>query len=482
MNRKWILIALLAFLLPVIARALWFFPGYGTRPKVKTPDFAAMKMPVAPVQSPAPDANLTQAGGVVVFDTLHANQFQQSEVQSLTEALGARGARVEFDMEYGMLESRLRYASAYVIVAPNMLFTNDEIRILTAFVERGGRLAVFTDATRGALLYDYNTGTESLFPDSNAANPLLGPFGITINSDYLYNLVENEGNFRNVFFDDFGKNELTFGLKQVAFYGAHSVKSDSGLVLLSSGEQTLSSLTDAHNPSEGGAALSADGNVLAFGDFTFLSTPYNGVADNSTLIANIADFLLGGTRKQSLANFPFIFSGKTVQVLPTSEVQMTAEMVAALGGMQFSLQMVNTQMQMVDKAPVKGDTIVLGTFTQTEDLLPYIEAFNLVTDDFSPYIELDGFGKIGRTGNGLLLFEAGKQGNTLILLAETTDDLTYLLNTLNSGLYGCLIQGEIGVCSIGYGGSFSEEPTYEVTPTPYDAPAGQGTPAPTAAG
>jgi hypothetical protein len=297
-------------------------------------------------------------------------------------------------------------------------------------------------------------------------------------------MAENEGNFRNVYFDQFGKNELAIGLKRVALYGSHSIKTDSGTLLLTSGKQTFSSLTDTHNAAEGGAALSADGNVLVMGDFTFLATPYNTVADNSTLIANIADFLLGGTRQPSLADFPFLFSGKTVQVLPTSEVQMTAEMVAALGGLQTNLQNVGTQIQLVEKAPSTGDTLVLGTFVQSEDLLPFIEGFDLVTEDFSTFVEVPGMGKVGRTGNGLVLFEAGEKGNTLTLLAETTDDLTYLLNALNhGGLSSCLVQGRIALCSIGFGGSFSEEPTdyYGETPTPV-APSEDVTPAPTAAG
>lgn len=482
MNRKWIWFALLVFLLPIAARALWFFPGYYNRgSEVPMPDYTGGDLPAAPIQTPGPQNAMSQVGGVVLFDIQHSNMFQQSEIQSLTEALNTRGARVEFDMDYGMLEARLRYASAYVIIAPNAYFSSDEIRILTAFVERGGRLAIFTDATRGMLMYDYNTGSETLFADSNAVNPLLASFGITVNNDYLYNLLENEGNFRNVYFDQFGKDELSINLKQVALYGTHSVKTSSGTLLLMSGEQTFSSLTDAHNALEGGAALSADGSVLVFGDFTFLNAPYNNVADNAVLIGNIADFLLGGTRVQTLSNYPFLFSGKTVQVFPTSEVQMTAEMVAALAQMQSNLSYLNVGLKMVEDGPARGDKLILGTFVQSDDLDPYISDFNLVTDDFSSFVEVPGFGKVGRIGTGLLLFQKGENGNTLVLLAETTDDLTYLLGALSgSGLYGCLLQDEIGVCSIGYGGSFSEDPyiPYYEEPAPTEVPVEEATPTP----
>jgi hypothetical protein len=357
-----------------------------------------------------------------------------------------------------------------------MLFTSDESRIISAFVQRGGRLVVFSDATRGLLSYDFVTGNQTMYSDSDIVNPLLAPFGLSVNNDYLYNIVRNEGNFRNVFFDQFGKSEVTFGLKQIALYGTHSVKTDSGLILLSSGDQTLSSQTDAHDPSAGGAALSADGNVLVFGDFTFLTTPYNEVADNAALIANIADFMLSGTRKQTLANFPYIFNGKNVQILPTSEVQITAEMIASLGRMQTSLKMLNLEMKITDKVPAEGDTLILGTFTQNGDLLPLIKPFGLLVDEFAPYIEVPGFGKVGRTGTGMLLFKPGPKGNTLILLADTNDDLTYLLDALSAGgLTGCLLQGEVGVCSIGFGGSFSENPTPTPVITPVEA-------TPTAAG
>jgi hypothetical protein len=204
--------------------------------------------------------------------------------------------------------------------------------------------------------------------------------------------------------------------------------------------------------------LSEDGNVIAFGDLTFLTPPYNNVADNATLIANIADFMLGGKRTTTLANFPYIFSQHTLQVLPTSEVQMTAEMIAALGRLQASLEGANLSMQIATGEPEDGDLLVLGTFTPTDDLLPYIEPFDLLMDEFTEYVEVPGFGNVGRTGNGILIFDAGKQGNTLILLADTVDDLTFLLDTVSSGsLYGCVLQGDIGVCSIGFGGSFSED-------------------------
>jgi hypothetical protein len=488
MKKDLLWIAAAALLLPILARLIWFYPGVPSRPEIATPDYQSLSIPQAPIETPDSEEKVKQRGGVVLVDYTHTNQFQPAEIQSLNDTILQRGGRVETLTDATALVNKLKYASAYVVISPSIAFSTEEMRLVRLFVERGGRLAVFTDATRGLMYFDYFSGNTLLTPDVNAVNPLLASFDLTINNDYLYNLVENESNFRNVYFDEFGKDALTFGLKRVALYGTHSVESDTGLVLLQGSESTFSSGTDAHNPAEGGAALSESGNVVAFGDFTFLTPPYNQVADNATLIANLADFLLGGRRTFTLAAFPYVFSQPMLQVLPTSEVQMTAELIAALGRLQTALQLVDISTQIVTEAPDEGDTLVLGTFTPSDDLLPFLEPFNdFYLDDVSEYITVPGFGNVGRYGNGILLFNTGKRGNTLVLLADSVDELTTLLDTVSGGsFYGCLLQGNIGVCSIGYGGSFSEEnpsgeesPSREpvigeATPTPIPSPAPGG--------
>src|SRR5690606_7586675 len=114
------------------------------------------------------------------------------------------------------MESQLKYASAFVSISPSFPFNTSEIQALKNFTERGGKILVFTDATRNFISVDFVSGNPIAIGDSNAANSLLKVFDITVNNDYLYNTQDNEGNFRNVFFDEFGKSELTFGLKEIA--------------------------------------------------------------------------------------------------------------------------------------------------------------------------------------------------------------------------------------------------------------------------
>lgn len=480
MTRKTIWIVLAALLLPLLLRFIWFFPGFDLPRSISTPDYIDLKMPEAPISTPA-TVQVDQTGGVVLVDQDHSNQFQPNEIQSLDDALTTRGAHMEFNNDATLLTSQLKYANTYVVISPALSFTSDEIQIVKEFVDRGGRLAVFTDATRGLVSYDFN-GNPLTTSDVDIANPLLQPFDLSFNADYLYNLVKNEGNFRDVYFETFGKSDLTWGLKKVAFYGVHSVNTDSGLTLLLGDDKTLSSRTDAtpnNDPKESwaAAALSPNGNVLAIGDFTFLTSPYNTVADNAVLIQNIADFLLGGDRKASLEDFPYVFKGGTVSLLPTSNVQLTAELTGSLARLQSSLEDTNKNLQVVKNAPSSGDLIVLGTFSPSDDLAPYIEPFDLTLDEFSEFIDVSHFGKVGRSGNGILLFRSGQDGNKLILLADSVDDLTTLMDTLSNGdLSRCVLQNDTSICSVGFGGGFSES-----TPTP-EIPEGPPTEIPTPAG
>jgi hypothetical protein len=481
MKKNMIWVALAALVIPTLARGLWFYRGIPNQPKIATPDYQSFSISQPPLATPA-NEKVKAVGGVVLFDMAHVNQYQSAEVQTLQEEIAKRDGKLETITDATLLEQKLKYASAYVVISPSTVFADTEIRLVKDFVNRGGRLLVFTDATRGVVYYDWYSGMETNYADSGVTNPLLSPFGITVNNDYLYNVKEHEGNYRNIYFDDFGKDELTFGLKRVAFYGAHSVKSASGLTLFRGDEFTLSSVDDAHHPAEGGAAISEDGNVLAFGDFTFLTSPYHSVADNATLIANIADFTLSGKQTITLANFPYLFTQSVVQVYPTSEIELTAETIAAIGGIQQALRAVNVNVEVADKAPRGGDTLVLGTFTPSDDLAEFTEPFNIELSEEKETIVIKKFGEIGRTGNGLLLFDQDRNGNTLTLLSDTQENLVLLLTTLGSGsLSGCILQDNLAVCGVGYGsyseettsGVATEEPTSEnATPVPEATPAG----------
>ncbi|HRJ56445.1 MAG TPA: hypothetical protein PLV64_09190 [Anaerolineales bacterium] len=478
MKKQFIYIALAALILPSLLRGLWFHRGVPQRPEIATPDFASFAAPEAPVNSSAAgDAdNVKEMGGTVVMDLIHGNQFAMNEIESLTRAIKARGGNVENLTDSTSLEYLLRYASAFITVSPSYSFTVYETQLLKRFADRGGRILVFTDATRNSIYYDFISGNPIAYGDANAANSLLSAFDMSVNNDYLYDTEKNEGNFRNVLFDEFGKSELTFGLKQVALYGLRSVESPSGLVLFQAADTTRSSTNDAHDPGQGGAALNAEENVAAIGDFTFLSAPYNAYTDNATLIANLADFALGGEQSQTLANFPFLFSGESVQVFVSPDLIKTTELVSALSGLQSSLRFMDVEVEFVDDVPTSGDVIIIGSFEATEEIEPFAKKFD-VEFDGGDYITTVEFGEIGRYGNGILMLDATTRGNTLVLLADTPDDVIALIGLVNGGsLYTCLTSDKVAVCGIGYGGDYYSEPQEEDPPAEESTEGSEGEP------
>src|SRR5512136_1384417 len=119
LKRHQLWIALAALLLPILARALFFYQGFSIRPKVQAPAYTANLLPQPPVSTAASQEVQSTAGKIVVVDYNHDNQFEQSEIEELASALTKRGARLEFDSSSNpSLSERLKYASAYVVFSP----------------------------------------------------------------------------------------------------------------------------------------------------------------------------------------------------------------------------------------------------------------------------------------------------------------------------------------------------------------------------
>lgn len=476
-----IISAIALLLLPIALRLAWTnaFP-FVYQPNVTTPNFEQATVPEPPTAS-APLAGTESglaAGQVVLIDYAHSNQFYVNEIEPFTRALTSRGAITEIHLGEESLDHHLKYASAYVIISPLGLFSPPEIRSIERFVADGGRLLVFTDPTRGIAFFDYS------FPDIDSANLLLSSTGIAFSGDYLYNLSDNEGNFRNVKFSEFGENPFTEDLGMVVLYGAHSVSAGNGTALLKASDKTVSSLTDKGGDLAG-MALSADGNVLAAGDFTFMTTPFFTVADNALLVERVAEFALGSQRQPSLANFPYIFKGD-VTLVPLGTTQLTSDLLYRVSAMQAVFRMGNINLS-IGAEQGKGNNLLIGTYEEDEAILAILEKYKIEIGDSREFVTMPGIGKIGLMGTGAMLFEPGPNGNTLILLADTSENLDTLLTMFYQGdLFGCVVQENLGICSLGSGGSFNDgsyeddyygddyyyDDEYEEEPEPSATPAG----------
>lgn len=468
-----ILLAVAFFLVPIAARYLAYYDYRTTyQPQVTRPDFAALQLPEPPTPSASLPAAVqpVSAGKVVLFDSAHSNQYAPNEVEPLITALHARGGRVEFHDGSQPLAAHLKYASAYVIFSPASPFMVEELLAIQQFVASGGRLLVFADPTRSLFSYDIFMDTVSVSPDVNYLNPVLAPYGLAIVNDYLYNLQDNEGNFRNVKFGQFAENPLTAGLKMVVFYGVHSVQAGNGTALIRSDRNTYSSLTDrasTYTP----MALSENGRVLAAGDFSFLTPPFSQIADNAALLGAIASFALEGERTPSLVNFPYLFR-RPVSLVILGNLKLETNLLQPIARLQNALEMVNLPLQVREKAADGTDVLLLGTLEDEEAIAAYIKPFGITLrqdeDTGETLLEIKGLGQINAAESGLLLFSTGARANTLVLLAPNPKMLPELVSLTASGqLSSCVVQGSLGICLLTPDEGDSLNDSYEDYYDPY---------------
>ncbi|MEY2819381.1 MAG: hypothetical protein RL275_2844, partial [Chloroflexota bacterium] len=186
--------------------------------------------------------------------------------------------------------------------------------------------------------------------------------------------------------------------------------------------------------------------------------------------------ILSGERTANFDVFPYIFNDKTVKVYVSSDLEKTPELVAALGGMQSTMRSLNYKLEFVENVPTSGDAIIIGSFEATDDFDGYLKKADVEID--TDILSTLAFGDVSRSGNGLLLFDSAKKGNTLVMLANSSDDVISLLSVMGySGLSSCLIGDQVAVCSVGSSDYYfddtssdsTEEPTEatpEVSPTP----------------
>jgi hypothetical protein len=482
--RRWtilILVGIALFLIPIVGRTLWFYRGtYRPPDEVPVPSFSEITIPALPVQggettSTEPEPLDSTTTNVILIDTAHSNRFDVSELETLTRQLSARGASVQLldsnaSLDQLGLEGRLKFVSAYIVISPFEPFAASEVEAIRQFVERDGRLLVILDPTRSssdAELFGFSDFSDGA--DITIANQLLEPHDLSFSDDYLYDLVENEGNFRNVFFEIFNESPLTESLDTVTMYAARSVFTEAGTPLISGGETVFSSLTDLGG-GHSVAAASPNMRALALGDFTFIQPPYDGVTDNRQLIDNLAEFLITGEREPALEDLPFVFNGP-VAVIQSGDFSLQAETLAAFEAIQNTLNAMGSELIFeagpdldVDHPGQNGDRLVLGLFDPDPDLDDYLAPLEITypSDDPDGLLHVPGFGALNPAGIGVVGVVREDGLTNLALLAEDEEKLISLLESMSFDLLeGCLLNGAYGLCKVGEGEGFGSTDEFE---------------------
>lgn len=239
----------------------------------------------------------TDAPGVVLVDMAHANRASPEQLRPLVGAITEAGYEVAYLEDAENLERELARADAFVVVDPADSYEGTEARAVERFAESGGRVVIFGEPTRTDIVFSGLGSTTST--DRSHLASLGAPLGIHFGTEYLYNLDDNDGNFKNVF------GTGTDGdVDRVTFYTATRVTASSGQRLLETvpGTRTAGSSETRTHP-----VAVRSGNVIAVGDATFLTEGNHAVADNDDFLGRVATFLVAGERTPDLLSYPAAF-------------------------------------------------------------------------------------------------------------------------------------------------------------------------------
>ncbi len=488
-----IVVVIVLLVAPLAIRWFYYYEGRYQPGKVARPDLAQIEEPLAEPQ-PFADRQVTAGSGTVLVDLAHANRVKMAELGVLQARLAARGHRLEPVADADELAGQLRHAQALIIASPAEDWSADEIQQAVDFVDKGGRLLLVTDPSRFEPLYDEWGGFIGLDHDVPHINDLAARFGLLFQEDYLYNTVDNAGNFRNIKLNGFATDPLTRGLEQIVFFATHSIVSDSPALVTAGGDTRSSTSEQVQDLTV--ALLAAGGDVLALGDLTFMTEPHNTVYDNAQFIANIADFLSSGQRQYELSDFPFFF-GPQVDLIYTGSPLLGSSLLEGGSSLQTLFAAEDKVLTLRVTEDEDRDTLFFGLYEQAEGVESYLAEAQVtllitptetveeepdsgaspdakpqastsptltqpatvtvpITPTEKPESEAEGeaapapknriaiepLGEMALTATSLLLRQTDGQREVMVVLAHTEEGLKNALDRLTKGdLANCLLHG-----------------------------------------
>ena len=431
LSKTWRLLLIPLFALAFFSGAYFFFyrGGYQAPPTVKIP-FEEITAPSSSLGAFAEVPPIRS--GVLLLDLVHSNNFEEAELGSLMSRLEDRGYTIDLlgerdhkdfpppdvTQRLALLDEKLRGANSFAVILPDDSYATQEVDIVERFVKKGGRLLLIADPTR-----------------DHDINSLANRFGIAFQSDYLYNTVEYDLNFQDIFIRDFRPDEITRGLSQIALYTAGSIKSFGG-GLAYTDANTRSSMVERAE-SFFPLVKGRDGNVVAISDLTFMIPPQNSILDNDKLVSNLADFLTGGDRRFELADFPHFFDADIDILLGRASLLGVATELKSL----LSTFQLRSDIRGVED--LRSETIYLGLFEDSPNVVQYLDVAGIQVDGtlrtpFTPDIATDG--------TAIILLHRTRERHVLVILGHSESTLLDTIDRLNSGTFRSgLVDDMLGV-------------------------------------
>lgn len=378
-NHIKVLLALVLFAIPIFGRWGGYYTGQRyTAPEINEID--SQSIDFAPIDyEPFVDTPIEGSGRIVV-DIAHSNNLQVNDLAPLRNRLEARGVEVVAYDGTGetTLATELSQSTGFLVLAPGMPFSNEDKQAVVDFVDDGGRLLLAADPTRPVSTGEEEPGLvdlfSALFPQSAipVINDVANEFGVVYFDDYLYNLNENEDNYRNVMLENFGMHDIASGLEEVVFFSAHTVRSN-GTPIVTSGNitETVSSVRRGETDLSV-MTMAYDNRVLAVGDITFMTAPYHTVASNDQLVSNIANWLAVDSRDYTdLEDFPRLFSGP-VDMVQISGSLLDPQMIAWNSSMQDMFEQAGLDLNLRARVSPGNDSLLVGTFDELDRIASFL--------------------------------------------------------------------------------------------------------------
>ena len=423
----WLLLPLSAIAF-FVGAVLFFYRGSYSPPAAVSIPVEQITLPSQTVKGPADTPVIRQ--GVLVLDNVHRNHFDVDELNTLISRVADRGYTVSFVAKRGnefplfpttrleRLDELLRRADSFGVILPRNAYDPEELELVRRFVSKGGKLLLIGDPAR-----------------PSAINSVADAFGILFQEGYLYNVVENDLNFRNIFVRDFRPDQVTQGLSAITLHTGGAIKSR-GTPLAFTDTNTRSSMVERVEPFAP-LVKGADGAVLAVHDLTFMMPPQNSTLDNDKLVSNIADFLTTSERRFDLGDFPHFFDSDVEILLGNAGIfDIGARLKAVLSGDQIASEVRGVE-------DLTQDTVFLGLYQDSLAVAQYLSIAGVRVEEslrtpFTPDIAIEN--------TAVLSLHQGDGRRVLIVLGDSPQALQTMVERLASGNFRAgLVSDFLGV-------------------------------------
>jgi len=276
-----------------VAGTVGFSGDAPSPPEIQNEQFRPSNaLPPTDAESGTVTMDATGESKTVLIDVGHENGVSEGDIQPLVNVLIENGHEVTyFTREDRDLNESLRSADAYLVANPHRRYTDSQVAGVEAFEAAGGRVMLLADPAQtqvsGGLLM---ARVEQVGSKDTAVG---SSFGVGFGGGYVYNMRENQNNFKSVYATATGSADLTRGVDRVVLRDAAPLVAPDDATVLRGLEGTTLSTTRRQDTY---ALAARTGNVTAVGDTSFLNPENVYFADNEVFVGNLADFLVSGNK------------------------------------------------------------------------------------------------------------------------------------------------------------------------------------------